>query len=537
MDHLGNAWHFAIPLKFRDAVAQKNNCLEFLASIITIWQAILNGSSKPHDCFLSLGGNTSSVGWLHKASVDPSKNYPLFIAARKFAKIMLYHNSCIYSQHISGVSNKIADILSRRFDLTDDQLISHVHSYLPFQVPVSFKICLVHPEIISWTTCWLQRCNGMKGSPQILKTKSAECGEGGLLTRMPLDSPKTFGSPTSTQNSAPISLAFAAALRRREFSTPDPKCLVASTVQEAVAKLGETFRANVGYIPSHRVGTHTLHPLLARQFKGMRNLDPGERQQKALPVSVYRELHRVANSSKLLLDAVIAGLQTMAYFWCLRSCEYSDVQGERRTKLLCVRNFRFFVINNRDISQNWAIIDTAVTVSITFEFQKKEVRNDTISHQQSGDSVEQDKMCPVRATIGLITRIRSYNISLDKLGDLPINYVEFEGKGFTILSSMILLKICRAVSSLGQELLGFSADEVGTHSNRSGGAMGMFLAGTPVYTIMLMGRWSSDAFMKYIRKQVLSLSHGIATKMLTFERFYTVPDFVHLSRQRHERSP
>jgi len=68
--------------------------------------------------------------------------------------------------------------------------------------------------------------------------------------------------------------AFAAALQRREFSTPDPKCLVAATVQEAVAKLGETFRANVGYNPSHGVGSHTLHPLLARQFKGMQNLDP-----------------------------------------------------------------------------------------------------------------------------------------------------------------------------------------------------------------------------------------------------------------------
>ena len=56
----------------------------------------------------------------------------------------------------------------------------------------------------------------------------------------------------------------------------------------------------------------------------------------------------------------------------------------------------------------------------------------------------------------------------------------------------------------------------------------MVLAGTPVYTIMLMGRWSSDAFMRYIRKQVLSLSHGIAMK-LTFEEFYTVPDFVHTS--------
>ncbi len=57
--------------------------------------------------------------------------------------------------------------------------------------------------------------------------------------------------------------------------------------------------------------------------------------------------------------------------------------------------------------------------------------------------------------------------------------------------------------------------------------MGMFHAGTPVYTIMLIGHWSSDAFMRYLRKQVLALSHGIAAKMLTFEEFYTVPDFVH----------
>jgi len=115
----------------------------------------------------------------------------------------------------------------------------------------------------------------------------------------------------------------------------------------------------------------------------------------------------------------------------------------------------------------------------------------------------------------------------EKLGDTPINYVEFDGKGFIIPSSMILLKIHQAVTTLGPSVLGFSAEEVGTHSNRSGGAMGMFLSGTPVYTIMLMGRWSSDVFMRYIRKQVLSLTHGIAKKMLTYEQFFTVPDFVH----------
>jgi len=136
-------------------------------------------------------------------------------------------------------------------------------------------------------------------------------------------------------------------------------------------------------------------------------------------------------------------------------------------------------------------------------------------------------MCPVRAAAEIVKSIATYKLPTEKFTNTPINYLEIDGKGFTIPSTMVLTKIRQAVTSLGPAVLGFSAEDVGTHSNRSGGAMGMFLSGTPVYTIMLMGRWSSDAFMRYIRKQVLSLSHGIAAKMLTYEQFYTVPDFIH----------
>jgi hypothetical protein len=66
-----------------------------------------------------------------------------------------------------------------------------------------------------------------------------------------------------------------------------------------MAKLGEIFRANVGYNPTHGDGVNSLHPLLTRQFKGMRNLDPGQKQQKALPVSVYRRLRQDAATSNL----------------------------------------------------------------------------------------------------------------------------------------------------------------------------------------------------------------------------------------------
>jgi hypothetical protein len=53
--------------------------------------------------------------------------------------------------------------------------------------------------------------------------------------------------------------------------------------------------------------------------------------------------------------------------------------------------------------------------------------------------------------------------------------------------------------------------------------MAMYLAGVPVFTIMLLGRWSSDAFLRYIRKQVKEFSTGISQKMIHHEDFFTIP--------------
>ena len=44
--------------------------------------------------------------------------------------------------------------------------------------------------------------------------------------------------------------------------------------------------------------------------------------------------------------------------------------------------------------------------------------------------------------------------------------------------------------------------------------MAMFLDEIPVYVIMMIGRWSSDAFLKYIRKQVEQSSHNVFRRMI-----------------------
>jgi len=141
----------------------------------------------------------------------------------------------------------------------------------------------------------------------------------------------------------------------------------------------------------------------------------------------------------------------------------------------------FFDINNRDISTDYTNLPSvAVTVCVTFEFQKKEVRNNSVSHQRSSDKVGMGEMCPVKAAIATIRCIVEYDLPPEKFRDTPINYVQFEGQEFTAPPSMVLQHIRQAVSALRHKKLGFMADEVGTHSNRSGGAMGMFLTGTPV---------------------------------------------------------
>ena len=61
-------------------------------------------------------------------------------------------------------------------------------------------------------------------------------------------------------------------------------------------------------------------------------------------------------------------------------------------------------------------------------------------------------------------------------------------------------------------MLGFPSKEVGTHSVRASLVMMMHLAKKPVYTITLIVRWISDAFLAYIEKQIKDLQKESASE-------------------------
>ena len=88
---------------------------------------------------------------------------------------------------------------------------------------------------------------------------------------------------------------------------------------------------------------------------------------------------------------------------------------------------------------------------------------------------------------------------------------------------MHIMRVFNVLSSR-EDKLGFRAEQVGTHSQRSGAVMAMYLGECPVYTIMMIGRWSSDDFLRYIRKQVEQFSHNVSHRMICFQFHRHIPD-------------
>jgi len=151
-----------------------------------------------------------------------------------------------------------------------------------------------------------------------------------------------------------------------------------------------------------------------------------------------------------------------AFFFAMRSCEYVRVQGPRKTKLLTVKNICFF-------KGNWLrkhsdpLLSNAECISITFEHQKRDVKNDVITQHGSGNKL----LCPVKVWVAIVQRILSYPGSSSSDTVNTFCFAD-DGKRHLFSGTELLKK------TIGHESLGFTAKQIGLHSARSGAAMAMF---------------------------------------------------------------
>jgi hypothetical protein len=305
-------------------------------------------------------------------------------------------------------------------------------------------------------------------------------------------------------------------MREATYSTANFSSLASATVRDTLDDVASSFRARAK--PNPLLDSHGKFAyILQQQLKSYKSTDPKTKQQKAITCSILRELRRHNQTAR---DIAAGQLASGAFFFAMRSCEYLKVPKgeERQTKLLCLDNVQFRR-RHALLSHSNNLLAFADTVTLCFENQKNGEKFEEITQHKTGDPM----FCPVLIWANIVQRVRSYPGTHGKTSVCTY----FEKGVLKELTSQIMNVLLKAtVAAIGIDKLGFGPDDIGTHSIRAGAAMAMYLDGVPVFTIMLMGRWSSDAFLKYIRKQVEQFSHNVASRMIKNQHFYHIPAFL-----------
>jgi hypothetical protein len=97
---------------------------------VTIWIIVLDCDTYGQECLLSLGNNTSAIGWMFRSSkLSPESPYykPVQFIARKLAILVTQSGHCLCPQHLKGDRNVLADFLAFDRQCRSDELHPLAH--------------------------------------------------------------------------------------------------------------------------------------------------------------------------------------------------------------------------------------------------------------------------------------------------------------------------------------------------------------------------------------------------------------------------
>jgi hypothetical protein len=145
-------------------------------------------------------------------------------------------------------------------------------------------------------------------------------------------------------------------------------------------------------------------------------------------------------------------------------------------------------------------------------------------------------MCPVRAWVRIIQRIR--HRKHDTTTSVNTFY-EKSKKCYYKISQADTIKILRDSVNREPHRYPYRAERIGSHSIRSGAAMALYMADCPAHMIMILGRWCSDAFLLYLRPQVIEATNNLSKRMMQVVDYHQPPPLTNEPRLnvRHNDDP
>ena len=128
---------------------------------------------------LAFTDSSSALGWMNKTSVDPVNTEYNDAVARWLGWKIVSNKTSLYSQHIKGTGNIIADSLLQDSHRSDQTLTKTFNQILPQQTAVLFHIKQLPRNVIYWISLLVASSTLPTASPKSLRPSSLETGIGG----------------------------------------------------------------------------------------------------------------------------------------------------------------------------------------------------------------------------------------------------------------------------------------------------------------------------------------------------------------------
>ena len=244
---------------------------------------------------------------------------------------------------------------------------------------------------------------------------------------------------------------------------------------------------------------------LSRQLRSYEREDPAPERVKPIPTSVLHHLFNRCSRGDAKQQCV-ADLIWIAFYFLMRPGEYCCAGRNNTSEAFRLRNVTFRR-NKRTLDAHrntLGRLQRADHVALTFTKQKNGVKGEAIGTRRSGHPTG----CAVLRILHRVAYLRCCGAPRD----IPLASYHDGNEWRTVKSADFTHELRTSIAAIGPSV-GLQPHEVSARSLRASGAMALLLAGVDTDIIRIIGRWRSNAMLRYLHVTARTLTHNHAQLM------------------------
>jgi hypothetical protein len=297
-------------------------------------------------------------------------------------------------------------------------------------------------------------------------------------------------------------------------NAPKGKSVRSGTVEDAVRAVGQTF-AQLGSADIRKDAFGEIDFRITRQFKCYKKEDGPPSRVKPVPIIIILFiLHQSYHNDSSEDRKAIADTITIAFYFLLRPGEYTGTTSDdtpfRLQDIELHIDDRLLDLFHSTVAE----LNAATTVSLTFTTQKNGTKGEVLTHGLSTDELA----CPVKAVVRRILHLRHHKPSKST----PLASYHHVTKRVAITAKDITDSLRLATLATSHQT-GLLPADISARSLRAGGAMALLCGRIDHDTIRMLGRWHSDAMMRYLHLQAKPLMRQFAPAMFNHGTYTFLP--------------